>query len=84
MAKHKIEVGQKVRFDPFECAFGYGIEACRGMVTGTIVEVYKDHKWFSVVYGEPKQRISFKFCDIGERVNFVGLCQVDQNHNGHF
>ena len=40
MAKNTIAPGRKVRFDPFECAFGYGIEACRGMVTGTIVEVY--------------------------------------------
>lgn len=72
MSKNTIAPGRKVRFDPFETAFGYGVEACRGLVTGTIVEVYKDHKWFSVVYGEPKQRISFKFCDIGERVMFVG------------
>ena len=72
MAKIKIEVGQKVRFDPFLTDKGYGIEVLRGMVTGTVVEVYKDHKWFSVVYGEPKQRISFKFCDVGERVKFVG------------
>ena len=72
MIKHKVEVGQKVRFDPFEGAFGYGIEACRGRVTGTVVGVYPEHKWFSVVYGEPKQRFSFKFADIGERVKFVG------------
>ena len=72
MAKIKIEVGQKVRFDPFETACGYGIEVLRGKVTGTVAEVYKDHKWFSVVYGEPKQRISFKFCDVGERVKLIG------------
>lgn len=73
MAKKKrVEVGQKVRFDPFEVAYGYAVETCRGEVTGTVVEVYKDHKWFSVEYGEPKQRMSFKFCDIGERVMIVG------------
>jgi hypothetical protein len=72
MIKHTVEVGQKVRFDPFECAFGYGIEACRGRVTGTIVDVYPEHQWFSVVFGEPQQRISFKFCDIGERVKISG------------
>ncbi len=72
MAKKKqIQVGQKVRFDPFETACGYGIDAIRGLVTGTIVEVYHDHKWFSVEYGE-RQRTSFKFCDVGERVMFVG------------
>ena len=72
MAKNTIAPGRKVRFDPFETAFGYGIEDCRGLVTGTVVNVYPKHKWFSVAFGEPKQRISFKFCDIGERVMFVG------------
>lgn len=72
MNKHTVEVGQKVRFDPFEGAFGYGVEACRGMVTGTVVDVYSEHNWFSVVYGDPQQRMSFKFCDIGERVKIIG------------
>lgn len=72
MAKNWLAPGQKVQFDPFETSCGYGIEVCRGMVTGTIANVYLDHKWFSVVFGEPKQRISFKFCDLGERVKFVG------------
>jgi hypothetical protein len=71
MAK-KIRVGQQVKFDPFETAFGFGIEDCRGEVTGTVVEIYPNHKWFSVEYGSPKQRISFKFCDIGERVTVIG------------
>ena len=67
-----IQVGQKVRFDPFETGGGFGIDECRGEVTGTVVKVYPEHKWFSVVYGDPEQRISFKFCDVGERVKFVG------------
>lgn len=72
MAKNTIAAGRKVQFDPFETATGYGIGDVRGLVTGTIVKVYPEHKWFSVEYGNPKQRISFKFCDIGERVKFVG------------
>ena len=72
MAKNRLAAGRKVRFDPFDTVMGYGVEVCRGEVVGTIVKVYPEHKWFSVVYGNPKQRISFKFCDIGERVNFVG------------
>jgi hypothetical protein len=72
MAKNTIAPGRKVRFDPFETHFGYGVEMVREEVTGTIVEVYPEHQWFSVVFGDPKQRISFKFCDIGERVRFVG------------
>jgi hypothetical protein len=72
MAKIRITAGQKVRFDPFEALFGYGIGDMRGLVTGTIVNVYPKHQWFSVVYGEHKQRISFKFTDIGKSVMFVG------------
>lgn len=71
MAK-KIMVGQQVQFDPFETGFGFGIGDCRGLVTGTIVKIYPNHKWFSVVYGDDKQRTSFKFCDIGERVTVIG------------
>lgn len=72
MAKNTIAPGRKVRFDPFETVFGYGVGEIRGLVTGTIVNVYPKHQWFSVVYGEPKQRISFKFSDIGKSVMFVG------------
>lgn len=72
MAKNTIAPGRKVRFDPFDTARFYGIGEVRGLVTGTIVKVYPEHQWFSVVYGEPKQRISFKFCDVGERVKLIG------------
>lgn len=72
MAKKKISVGQQVQFDPFETVCGYGVGDIRGLVTGTIVKVYPKHKWFSVAFGNPLQRISFKFCDVGERVKFVG------------
>ena len=70
-----IEVGQKVKFDPFE-----GIRDGRGLyirptkITGTVVEVHEDHKWFSVEYKDKenkKQRISFKFCDIDDTVKIV-------------
>ena len=72
MAKNFVRIGQKVRFDPFENIVGFGIDACRCEVEGTVVEIYPEHKWFSVEYGDPKQRISFKFCDIGERVRVIG------------
>ena len=72
MAKNVINAGQRVRFDPFETGFGFGIEDNRGEVIGTVVKVYPDHKWFSVVYGDPKQRTSFKFADIGKSVFAVG------------
>ena len=72
MSKNTIAPGRKVQFDPFAEASGYGVESIRGLVTGTIVDVYPEHQWFSVEFGDPKQRISFKFCDVGELVMFVG------------
>ena len=72
MAKNTIAAGRKVQFDPFETASGYGIDSIRYVATGTIVKVYPEHQWFSVAFGNPTQRISFKFCDVGERVKFVG------------
>ena len=62
-----IRVGQTVRFDPFATVLGFGVDEIRQEVVGTVVEVYYEHKWFSVQYG--KLRTSFKFCDIGTRVH---------------
>ena len=70
--KRYVTIGAKVRFDPFAWVTGYGVDELRHDVTGTVVEIHKAHKWFSVEYGDPKQRISFKFCDIGERVMVIG------------
>ena len=67
-----IEPGQKVRFDPRNMDTRGCSEEDRCEVIGTVVKVYPEHKWFSVVYGDHKQRTSFKFCDVGERVKFVG------------
>ena len=68
-----IKVGQKVRFDPFNTYTGYGSDMIRGnRVTGTVVMVNVPHKWFSVEYGDPKSRASFKFCDIGQAVKVIG------------
>jgi hypothetical protein len=69
-----VEVGQKVRFDPFQFTKGFDISFSRYEVTGRIVEVNEGHKWFSVEYGDPKMRTSFKFCDIGQAVKIVGRC----------
>jgi hypothetical protein len=68
-----IFVDDKVQFDPFEEITGFGSDANRGnIVTGTVVMVNYEHKWFSVEYGNPKMRTSFKFCDIGEAVKVCG------------
>ena len=78
-----VEVGQKVRFDPFDFAHGWGCEQVRGnMITGTVVYVNESHNWFSVEYGDPKMRISFKFNDIGQTVKLVEKKMKERNYNG--
>jgi len=60
-----IEVGQKVRFKQcMECK-GYAVEVIQKPVVGTVAMVNEAHKWFSVEYGEPKMRTSFKFSEEG-------------------
>ena len=67
-----IQLGQKVKFDPFEEQTGFASSDCKGnYVTGTVVYVNERHKWFSVEFGDPKARTSFKFCDIGEEVKIL-------------
>lgn len=67
----KIEVGMKVEFRPFQDIKCYGMNADDTLVVGTVVEVHKNHRWFSVVYGKQNMRISFKFQDIGDKVWIV-------------
>lgn len=68
-----IAVGQKVRFDPFDGMKGFASEGCKGnTVTGTVVMVNRENKWFSVEYGSQKMRTSFKFWQIGKDVLVCG------------
>jgi hypothetical protein len=68
-----VEVGQKVRFDPFDSITGFASEDSKGNpATGIVVMVNEPHKWFSVEYGNPKLRASFNFVDIGKAVKICG------------
>ena len=68
-----IEVGQQVRFDPFHYINSFGSTDIKGKFTyGTIVYINKKNKWFSVEYGSPALRTSFKICDIGKVVKVCG------------
>jgi hypothetical protein len=68
-----VRVGQKVKFDPAAYVTGHGAAEERGkIVTGVVVYVNTHHKWFSVEYSEHKLRTSFKFCDIGDKVQIGG------------
>lgn len=66
-----VEVGQKAVFDPFAHVQEHADGCYRGLVTGEVVEVNYAHKWFSVEYGSPAMRTSFKFADIGKDVKVV-------------
>lgn len=67
-----IVVGDRVRFDPFQHMQSHYDGCYRGTVPGEVVEVNYKHKWFSVEYGCPVMRTSFKFVDIGKDVKVVG------------
>lgn len=68
-----ITIDDKVTFDPFGEITGFGSEDNKGhYVTGEVVYVNYEHKWFSVEYGEPKMRTSFKFCELGKAVKICG------------
>ena len=66
-----IVVGDRVRFDPFAHMQSHNDGCYRGNVPGEVVEVNYKHKWFSVEYGCPAMRTSFKFADIGKDVKVV-------------
>jgi len=66
-----IKVGQKVRFDPFDCLTGYGTEVIHRKVTGKVVFVNARHRWFTVVDSKGRYRASFHFCDIGKKVKLL-------------
>ena len=68
-----VKVGQQVKFDPLQYINGFASGDVKGKyVTGTVVMVNEPHQWFSVEYGDPKARTSFKFCDIGSVVTVCG------------
>ena len=70
-----VVVDDKVRFDPFKAITGFASEDNKGkMVTGTVVLVNYENKWFSAEYecGGVKQRISFKFSQLGKDVWICG------------
>ena len=67
-----IKVGQRVEFDAFRHMSNPGITREHFYTKGPVVYVNQDHKWFSVVYGNPAARDSFKFCDIGRSVRICG------------
>ena len=69
-----IEVGQKVRFDPFKHIRALDAVEMRYYITGKIAYINWKHRWFSVVYGK-HLRTSFNFCDIGKEVKICGSIQ---------
>ena len=70
-----ITIDDKVQFDPFKEITGFASEDNKGkLVTGTVVIVNYENKWFAVDYEirGNRFRTSFKFCDIGKAVKACG------------
>ncbi len=70
-----IEMGQAVRFKPFEDTKGFGSrDNTQEPVTGKVVYINEPHKWFTAEYNcnGVKLRKSFKFWDIGKAVKVCG------------
>lgn len=67
-----VTVGDNVQFDVF-LDMKTSIREEAAIVIGTVYAVNYKHKVFHVVYyaGNTEQRISFNFCDIGEKVQVV-------------
>ena len=66
-----VVVGDEVKFDPYKGLRVAGAFPIHVTLTGTVVEVYYDHRWFSVEYIDEegnKRRTSFNFNDIGKNV----------------
>lgn len=68
-----LKVGDKVKFDHLKDIKIHGLACGRCFVTGTVVEIHKEHRWFSVEYkiGDSTQRTSFSFSDIDDKVKVV-------------
>lgn len=70
-----VEMGDKVRFDPFKETTGFASEDHKGkMVTGTVMLLSPENGWFAVEYksGGYKLWTSFKFSQIGKDVFICG------------
>ena len=65
-----VAIGSRVRFDSM-ADLKQSVEKTKNIVTGTVVYINRKHRWFSVEYGEPKQRFSFLFSDIGKKVRIL-------------
>ena len=66
-----VELGQKVRFDPFAWDRCPDVTSLRCEVTGTVTAIYPKQGWFSVEYGN-NQRTSFRFTEVGSVVKLIG------------
>lgn len=71
-----IEIGQKVRFDPFAESCGGGVDSRSGsFVVATVTYVNEPHRWFMCEYrssiGE-RIKASFQFWQVGKQVKLCG------------
>ena len=64
-----IEVGQRVKYDPFQCMSYLGVGEIRQEVVGVVTYVNHKRGWFTVE--KDGIRTTFRFTDIGKDVRIV-------------
>lgn len=64
-----IEVGQKVKYDPFKAMSYSGVCEIRKTVVGVVIYVNHKRRWFTVE--NDGIRTTFRFTDIGQDVRIV-------------
>lgn len=71
-----VKIGDKVRFDHLKDIKIRGMASGQEFVTGKVIEVYPDKRWFAVEYSlkndDTRLRTSFHFADIDVNVT---LCK---------
>lgn len=66
-----INIGQKVRFNPFTGQSTPLNITLFDNTEGVVKYVSSRNRWFSVEWGDPKTTTSFNFNDIGKAVKLV-------------
>ena len=69
-----VEIGQMVQFVPNwdENIFYSAKERQAHTVTGKVVYINTKHRYFTAEYGKHRQKESFNFSQIGEKVTVCG------------
>lgn len=67
-----VRLGQKVEFNPLHGIRLYG-DICTELVTGTVIFINEEKRWFMVEYDNNgiRLKIGFHFNDIGKNIELI-------------